>query len=97
MLGLLIPVACLVSELEGFSSRRNGALKHRLSSGGTRASLPLGMWELPGPGTETASPALAGGPFTIGPPGSPLSLPLNGEAKIWGKVERQRGNRKNAR
>ena len=85
MLGLLILVARLVSELEGFSSRRTGALKHRLGSRGTGASLPLGMWELPGPGTETASPALAGGPFTTGPPGKSSFSAFDWRSQNMGK------------
>ena len=38
---------------------------------GTRASLPHGMWELPGSGFESESLALAGGFFTTEPPGKP--------------------------
>ena len=38
------------------------------SSGGTRAMLPHGMWNLPGLGIKPMSPALAGGFFTTGPP-----------------------------
>ena len=30
------------------------------------------MWDLPGPGLEPVSPALAGGFFTIAPPRKPL-------------------------
>ena len=30
------------------------------------------MWDLPGSGTELVSPALAGGFFTIEPPGKPI-------------------------
>ena len=40
----------------------------RLSSCGTWASLPSGMWNLPGPGTEPLSPASAGTLLTTGPP-----------------------------
>ena len=32
------------------------------------------MWDLPGPGIEPVSPALAGGCFTTGPPGKPQQL-----------------------
>ena len=35
------------------------------------------MWDLPGPGIEPASPALADGFFTIEPPREALSLALN--------------------
>ena len=44
-----------------------------LSSCGTRASLFRGMWDLPGPGLEPVSPALAGGFLTTAPPGKSLS------------------------
>ena len=47
------------------------ALERRLSSCGARAQLLLGMWDLPGPGLEPMSPALAGGFLTTAPPGSP--------------------------
>ena len=33
------------------------------------ASLPCGVWDLPGPGIETVSPILAGGFLTTGPSG----------------------------
>ena len=32
------------------------------------------MWDLPGPGLEPVSPALAGGFLTTAPPGKPLKL-----------------------
>ena len=32
------------------------------------------MWDLPGPGIEPVSPALAGGCFTTGPPEKPQQL-----------------------
>ena len=48
------------------------ALERRLSSCGTRAQLLGGMWNLPGPGLEPVSPALAGGFLTNAPPGKPL-------------------------
>ena len=40
-----------------------------LSTCGKWASLPLGVWNLPGSGIEPMSPALAGGVLTTGPPG----------------------------
>ena len=43
------------------------ALEHRLSSCGTRVI--RGTWDLPGSGIEPKSPTLAGGFFTIKPPG----------------------------
>ena len=44
---------------------------HRLSNCGSRAQLLLGMWDLPKPGLETMSPALAGRFSTTAPPGKP--------------------------
>ena len=41
----------------------------RLSSCGAQASLLHGMWDLPGPGLEPGSPALAGGFLSTAPPG----------------------------
>ena len=48
------------------------ALQHGLSSCGSWASLSHGMWNLPGPGTDPVSLALAGGFLTTGPPGEVL-------------------------
>ena len=50
----------------------------RLSSCGSRAQLLRGMWDLPRPGLEPTSPALAGRLSTTPPPGKPL----NGLLKI---------------
>ena len=43
----------------------------RLSNCGSRAQLLHGMWDLPRPGLEPVSPALAGGFPTTAPPGKP--------------------------
>ena len=43
----------------------------RLSSCGSRAQLLCGMWDLPRPGLEPVSPALAGGFSTTAPPRKP--------------------------
>ena len=43
----------------------------RLSSCGSRAYLLRGMWDLPRPGLEPVSPALAGRFSTTAPPGKP--------------------------
>ena len=51
--------------------------EHGLSSCDAQAELPRGMWDLPGPGNEPVSPALEGGPLTIGPPGKSLQSLLN--------------------
>ena len=42
-----------------------------LSSCGSRAQLPCSMWDLPRPGLEPVSPALAGRFSTTAPPGKP--------------------------
>ena len=47
------------------------AAEHRLSSCGSRAQLLRGMWDLPRPGLEPVSPALAGRFSTTAPPGKP--------------------------
>ena len=46
----------------------------RLSNCGSRAQLIRGMWDLPRPGLEPVSPAMAGGFSTTAPPGKPNSL-----------------------
>ena len=43
----------------------------RLSDCGSRAQPLRGMWDLPRPGLEPMSPALAGGFSTTAPPGKP--------------------------
>ena len=55
----------------GFSSRGSGALERGLSSCGAWTLLLRGMWDLPGPGLEPVSPALAGRFLTTAPPGRP--------------------------
>ena len=44
----------------------------RLSNCGSRAQLFCGMWDLPRPGLEPVSPALAGRFSTTAPPWKPL-------------------------
>ena len=56
----------------GLSSCGSRALECRLSRCGARALLLHGMWDLPGPGLEPVSPALAGGFLTTAPPGKSL-------------------------
>ena len=48
----------------------------RFSSCGSRAQLLRGMWDLPRPGLEPVSPALAGSLSTTAPPGKPWSFSL---------------------
>ena len=53
----------------------------RLSSCGSRAQLLRGMWDLPRPGLEPVSPALAGRFSTSAPPGKPALIYFNNY--IW--------------
>ena len=46
----------------------------RLSNCGSRAQLLRGTWDLPKPGLEPVSPALAGRFSTTAPPGKPLHI-----------------------
>ena len=46
----------------------------RLSSCGSRAQLLRGTWDLPRPGLEPVSPALAGRLWTTAPPGKPTTV-----------------------
>ena len=51
----------------------------KLSSCGSRAQLLRGMWDLPRPGLEPVSPALAGRFSTTAPPGKPKIFPFASE------------------
>ena len=55
----------------GLSSCGLRAPEHRPSSCGAWAQVLRGMWDLPGPGLEPVSPALADGFLTTAPPGKP--------------------------
>ena len=61
--GPLIIVASLVAE--------HRLQTRRLSNCGSRAQLLRGMWDLPRPGLEPVTPALAGRFSTTAPPGKP--------------------------
>ena len=58
----------------GLSSCGSWALERRLSSCGTQAQSLHSMWDLPGPGLEHVSPALAGGFSSTAPPGKSDAL-----------------------
>ena len=58
----------------GLSSCGTRDPERRLSSCGALAQLLPGMWDLPGPGPEPMSPALAGGFLTTVPPGKPKTF-----------------------
>ena len=78
-----------VAAARGLSSCGSRALERRLSSCGARASLLRGMWDLPGPGLEPVSPALAGGLLTTAPPGKPLVVAyLNQSKEVWLRPKR---------
>ena len=55
----------------GLGSCGSRALGHRLNSWAARIYLLRGMWDLPRPGIEPVSPALAGGFFTTEPSEKP--------------------------
>ena len=64
----------MASRCMGFGSFGSQALEHRFNSFGSRAHLLCSIWDLPGPGIEPMSPALAGGFLTHEPPGnSPMA------------------------
>ena len=64
--GPLIVAASLVAE--------HRLQTRRLSNRGSRAQLLRGMWNLPRPGLEPVSPALAGRLSTTVPPGKPTGF-----------------------
>ena len=64
--GPLIIAASLVAE--------HRLQTRRLSNCGSRAQLLRGMWDLPRPGLEPVSPALAGRLSTTAPPGKPQNF-----------------------
>ena len=76
--GPLTVAASLVAEhrlqTRRLSSCGSRALEHRLSSCGSQAQLLRGMWDLPRPGLEPMSPALAGGSQPLHHQGSPQLL-----------------------
>ena len=55
----------------------------RLSNYGSRAQLLRGMWDLPRPGLEPVSPALAGRFSTTAPPGKPSVYNFNINCQIF--------------
>ena len=60
-----------LSPLQPLLLRSTGSRQRRLSNCGSRAQLLRGMWDLPRPGLEPVSPALAGRFSTTAPPGKP--------------------------
>ena len=68
--GPLTMAASLVAEHRLHTHRLQ---TRRLSNCGSRAQLLRSMWDLPRPGLEPMSPALAGRFSTTAPPGKPAS------------------------
>ena len=71
----------LLIEVRGPLTAASLVAEHRLqtrrpSNCGSRAQLLRGMWNLPRPGLEPVSPALAGRLSTTAPPGKPCDTPL---------------------
>ena len=62
----------------------------KLSSCGSRAQLLRGMWDLPRPGLEPVSPALAGRFSTTVPPGKPETAFRASRAQIFHILEQVR-------
>ena len=73
--GPLTIAACLVAE--------HRLQMRRLSSCGSRAQLLHGMWDLPRPGLEPVSPALAGRLSTTASPGKPHVGVINDKRKAF--------------
>ena len=59
----------------------------RLSNCGSRAQLLRGMWDLPRPGLEPVSPALAGRFSTTAPPGKPNKPIFDGGGLLCSTAE----------
>ena len=77
-----------VFSARGLGSCGSQALEHWLRSHGVRVQLSHGRWDLPEPGVELVSPALADSFFTTEPPGKPyLSFScqciMSGFQQIW--------------
>jgi len=86
---LLLSMASRGVVFQWLPSCGSQALEHRLSICGTLAYLFRGVWDLPKPGMEPMSPALASSFFTTEPPGKPqewvifLTLPTSTGQNIF--------------
>ena len=87
---LLSSYGTQASHCSGFSCGRAQALGHRIGSYGTWAELLQGMLDLPRPGIQPMSPALAGGFFTPEPPGKPLSWSFDSQALCFSRASSSR-------
>ena len=73
-LGLLFVVVCGLSLWWLLLLWSTGSRRAGFSRRGSQDQLLCGMWDLPRPGLEPMSPALAGGFLTTAPPGKPYGL-----------------------
>ena len=73
----LLLLRSIGSRPAGFSSCGSRVLERRPSSCGAQAQLLRSIGDLPGPGIEPVSPALAGGFLTTAPPGKPNTFFLS--------------------
>ena len=97
--GATLCCGALTSHCGGFAccgARALGAwasvvVAHGLSSCGTWAQLLRGMWDIPRPGFEPVSPALAGRFLTSVPPGKPLLFSFEIPFPLWPLVVSQKG------
>ena len=71
------------SRAHGLSSYGSRVLDHRPVAAVHADELLCSMWDLPGPGIEPVSPALAGRFFTTEPPGKPLLFIKRGNFYSW--------------
>ena len=69
--GPLTAVASLCCGARAPGARASAVVARGLSSCGAWAQLLRGLWDIPGPGLEPVSPALAGRFLTTAPPGKP--------------------------
>ena len=80
---LSLGVQASVVVARGLSSYGSQALERKLSSCGAQAQLLRSIWDLPGPGLEPVSLALAGGFLTTAPPGKPTMTSFQQENQTW--------------
>ena len=71
-------VQASMTTAQGLSSCTSRVLERRLSSCSTWALVLRRLWDLPGPGIEPVSPALAGGFLATDTPGKPAKVSSKG-------------------
>jgi len=73
----------LLSSCGGRASYRSASLVGHLPRCGSWSRLSCGTWDLPGPGREPVSPALAGGFFITEPPRKPTNYYVTPGSCSW--------------